>query len=117
MDATLYERLGGHERIAAVVDDAVDRHAVNPVLAPRFQGKDLPTLKRLGTQFLCVRSGGPQRDEGRDLRTAYLGTRVSAEELVALTQDIVAGLNAHGMARAEVDEVIRIVLSSTDDHR
>ena len=43
MSESLYQRRGGAERIAVIVDDLVDRHAVNPVLAPRFRGKDLAT--------------------------------------------------------------------------
>ena len=36
MTESLYERLGGEPRIAAIVDDALDRHAANPLVAPRF---------------------------------------------------------------------------------
>ena len=36
--ASLYQRLGGVEGIASIVDDSVDRHAANPALAARFRG-------------------------------------------------------------------------------
>jgi hemoglobin len=109
MPETLYQRLGGAARIGAIVDDAIDRHAVNPTLAPRFRGKDLPKLKVLGTQFFCAGIGGPQRYEGRDLRTAHAGMNVSEQEFLATMDDIVAALNAHGAGQAELNEVVAIL--------
>ena len=57
--SSLYQRLGGTAGVAAVIDDAVDRHAANPALASRFQGLDLPELKAQGVSFLVAASGGP----------------------------------------------------------
>ena len=104
MSDSLYQRLGGAERIAAVVDDAFDRHAVNPLLAPRFRGKDLPRLKLVGTQFFCAGSGGPQKYEGRDLRTTHAGMNANEQERIGNSNALflsVAGLGpALGAAAA-----------------
>ncbi|MBU6259679.1 MAG: group 1 truncated hemoglobin [Burkholderiales bacterium] len=111
MTATLYERLGAAEGIAKIVDDFVDRHAANPLLAPRFQGRDLAKSKRLGTQFMCMGAGGPQRYEGRDLRAAHAGMNISEQELVAAIDDIVAAMQARQVGAAEVHEVVGILYS------
>ncbi len=111
MTETLYQRLGGTERIAVIVDDAMDRHAVNPLLAPRFSGKDLPRLKQLGTQFVCMGAGGPQAYEGRDLRTAHAGMNASEQELVAAIDDFVAAMQGQGVGAAEVNEVVGLMYS------
>ena len=108
---SLYERLGGEPRIAAIVDDALDRHAANPLVAPRFRGKDLPTLKRLGTQFFCMGSGGPQKYEGRDLHTAHAGMNISEQEYMVVIDDIVAALQGQGIGPVEVNEVVAILYS------
>jgi len=115
MNASLYERLGGAERIAAIVDDFVDRHALNPLIGARFRGKDLPRLKALGTQFFCMGAGGPQRYEGRDLRAAHAGMNVSEQELVAALDDIVAAMKANAVADPEVNEVVGILYSMRGD--
>ncbi len=111
MPQTLYERLGGAERIAAMVEDSIDRHAVNPVLAPRFRGKDLPRLKRVGTQFVCAGTGGPQKYEGRDMRAVHGGMNISEQEYLATMDDIVAAMNAHSAGQAEVNEIVAILYS------
>jgi hemoglobin len=111
MAETLYQRLGGAERIAAIIENAIDRHAVNPVLAPRFRGKDLLKLKEVGTQFFCAGAGGPQKYGGRDLRSAHAGMNVSEQEFVATIDDFVAALNDQKVAQAEVNEVVAVLYS------
>jgi hemoglobin len=115
MNDTLYQRLGGAGRIAAVIDDAVDRHAVNPLLAPRFRGKDLPRLKQLATQFFCLGAGGPQHYEGRDMRATHAGMNISEQEFIAAVDDIVAALQGQGIGAAEVNEVVGVLYSLKGD--
>jgi hemoglobin len=115
MTDSLYQRLGGEERIAAVVDDALDRHAVNPLLAPRFRGRDLPRLKELATQFFCAGSGGPKKYEGRDMRTAHAGMNANEQELIAAIDDFVAALIAQAVGQIEINEVVAILYSFKGD--
>lgn len=111
MNTSLYERLGQAEGIAAIVDKAVDRHAVNPLLAPRFSGRDLPRAKQMGALFFCMGAGGPQRYTGRDLRTAHAGMNISEQELVAAIDDFVAAMRDQGVGPGEVNEVVAILYS------
>lgn len=115
MAEALYQRLGGAERIASIIDNALDRHAVNAVLAPRFRGKDLAKLKKLGTQFVCAGIGGPQAYEGRDLRSAHAGMNVSEQEFLETMDDIVASLNDHSVGAQEINEVVAILYSLKGD--
>ncbi len=115
MAQSLYQRLGNAEGIATIVDDVIDRHAVNPLLAPRFSGKDLSKTKHLATQFFCMGAGGPQRYEGRDLRTAHAGMNISEHELVAAMDDFVAAMQGHGVGPTEVNEVVAILYSLKGD--
>lgn len=115
MTSSLYQRLGQAEGIAAIVDDAVDRHAVNPLLAPRFSGKDLTHAKQMGTQFFCMGAGGPQRYEGRDLRTVHAGMNISEQELIATIDDFVAAMQGLGVGAGEVNEVVAVLYSLKGD--
>ena len=115
MIPSLYQRLGSAEGIAAIVDDAVDRHAVNPLLAPRFSGRDLPRAKQMATLFFCMGAGGPEKYEGRDMRTVHAGMNISEQELVASIDDFVAALKGQGVGATEVNEVVAILYSLKDD--
>jgi hemoglobin len=108
---SLYQRLGGADGIAAIVDDAIDRHAVNPALAPRFAGKDLPQMKRLGAQLAYAGIGGPQACSIGWLRVAYACLAINEREFRATMDDILAALHAQGVAPAEVNEVVAILFA------
>ena len=81
VNACLYDRLGGAAAVAAVVDDAVDRHAANPALAPLFCGKDLPQLKALGASVFSARVGGPCSSKAAGPTLPDAGMRISPAAL------------------------------------
>ena len=111
MTQSLYQRLGNAEGITAIVEDAVDRHAVNPLLAPRFSGRDLPRAKQMGALFFCMGAGGPEKYVGRDMRTVHAGMNISEQELIATIDDFVAAMQGRGIGAAEVNEVVAILYS------
>lgn len=113
--ASLFERLGGIDLITTIVDDALDRHLANPLIAPRFRGKDMPKLKKLATQFFCMGTGGPGHYEGRDMRTTHAGMNISEQELIAAIDDIVEAMKAARTAPAEINEVVGILYSLKDE--
>lgn len=113
--ATLYQRLGGAEGIAALVDDVFDRHAVNPTLAPRLAGKDLPQLKRLGAHLASASTGGPQACSTRLLRAVYARLAINEREFGATMDDLLAALHGQGVGPAEVNEVIAILFALQAD--
>ena len=106
VSASLYQRLGGAAGVAAIVDDAVDRHAANPMLAPRFRGHDLPQLKTLGVGFLSAGAGGPRPDAALDAKPVHAGMGFSQDELLAVVGDVAAVLVERGVGATEVGEVV-----------
>lgn len=106
---SLYQRLGGAAGFAAIVDDAVDRHAANPLLAPRLRGKDLPQVKALCLVSLVAGSGGPSLYETRAVSEVQAGTRLSLDEVDAVIADVAAAMVEQGAGAAEIGEVISLV--------
>jgi hemoglobin len=72
----LYVRLGG----APVVEHAAEKFCEGllnePSLAPYFSGIDAAKLCANLIAFFSMISGGPNRYEGRDMRTAHAGARI-----------------------------------------
>lgn len=104
---SLFERLGGSSGIEQIVEEVANRHLANPVIAARFrpyleQPQKLHELKVHLARFLEMGSGGPQRYEGRDMRSTHTGMNISAAEYMATMDDIMAAL-----AHAGVDEQTR----------
>ena len=116
MPATLYERLGGEERITRLVADTVDNHYRNPLIRARFEKiADRATVERHAVEFMCAGSGGPQTYTGKDMLSAHKGMNVSEQELVALIDDFVAAMNKNSYDQTEINEVVAILYSLKGD--
>ena len=113
--ATLYERLGEHEAINAVVDDFVARCAGDDRINAKFARTDIPRLKQMLKDQVCQASGGPCTYAGRSMSETHEGMGVTAGEFDALVGDLVATLNQFNVPKAEQDELIGILAPLRSD--
>ncbi len=103
MTTTLYQRLGGAEGMARLVDDVVAAHLSNPIVKTRFENvKDLDHLKKMACEFFCAGSGGPE---------TYTGKDISEQEYLAVMDDIVGAMNKNGLDEDAKKDVIAILYS------
>ena len=106
---TLFERLGGKDSIAAVVDDFVARCAADGRINGKFARTDIARLKTMLVDQICQATGGPCTYVGRDMRETHDGMGVTAGEFDALVEDLVATLNQFGVPKAEQDELLGLL--------
>ena len=109
MEPTLYERLGGMDSIAAVVEDFRDRVAKDDRINQKFAKTDLVRLRRMLIDQVCEAAGGPCTYTGRSMKDAHDGMRVTSGEFDALVQDLVATLNHYNVGKTEQDEVLGVL--------
>src|SRR5262250_3277052 len=72
-EKSLYERLGGYDAIAAVVDDFVGRLVTDPRFSKFFVGLSNDSKKRVRQHVVdqfCAAAGGPCVYTGRDMKTS-----------------------------------------------
>jgi hemoglobin len=118
---TLYERLGGVYRIAAVVNDLIDRVMNNPRLNanPRVDEAhhrvSAAGFKYLVTELVCWASGGPQQYSGRSMQESHQDLRITATEWDAFLDDLQHTLETFGVPPAEQAELKAIVASTRAD--
>ncbi len=66
MTTTLYQRLGGAEGMARLVDDVVAAHLSNPIVKTRFENvKDLDHLKKMACEFFALAQAAPKPTRAR----------------------------------------------------
>ena len=115
---TLYERLGGEEAIAAVVDTLVALASADAELNFTRQGtaneweatpENVALFKERMVQFVGQATGGPQVYEGRDMATAHTGMQITNEEFDRLAGHLEAALDAYSVPEAEKQELFAIV--------
>ncbi|OYW17836.1 MAG: group 1 truncated hemoglobin [Burkholderiales bacterium 12-64-5] len=112
MTAALYQRLGGAEGMARLVDDVIAAHLRNPIVKTRFENvKDLDHLRQMAREFFSAGAGGPVAYTGKDMRAAHKGMNISEQEYLAVTDDIVGALNKNGIDEDSKKDVIAILYS------
>ncbi len=113
----LYQRLGGYDAIAAVVDDFVGRLASDPKFTRFFAGHSQDSIKKIRQHIvdqLCEATGGPCYYTGRDMKTAHAGLGISEEDWNASVVHLVATLDKFNVPQQEKDEVIGAIASMKD---
>lgn len=116
MSTSLYERLGGSEGIAHIVDDVIDAHLNNPVVQKRFEhSKDINHAKKMAHEFFCAGAGGPEQYSGKDMLSAHAGMNISEQEFMAVVDDIMAALTKHDIDDPTQKDVLFILYSLKGD--
>lgn len=102
----LYDRLGGQRAIVAVVDDFVGRLAADDRIKIRFSNTDIPKLRLLLVEFVCMATGGPCTYTGLDMETSHAGMELIDEEFTALVEDLSATLDSFKVPAKEKNELL-----------
>jgi hemoglobin len=82
-EKSLYQRLGGYDAVAAIVDDFGMRLAGEERFKRFFSGHSRETQirqRQLVVDLVCQLTGGPCFYIGRDLKAAHAGLGVSKED-------------------------------------
>ena len=112
MTTTLYQRLGGAQGIARLVDDIIAAHLHNPLVRTRFENvRDLEHLKKMAREFFCAGAGGTEPYTGRDMLTTHKGMNISEQEYLAVMDDIVGAMDKNGVGEDAKKDVIAILYS------
>jgi len=102
----LYDRLGGKKAITLVVDEFIARVAADARIKHRFFNTDIPKLKTLLVEFVCVATGGPCKYTGLDMETSHAGMEVVDEEFTALVEDLAGALDRFKVPAREKGELL-----------
>ena len=108
-ERSLYERVGGREAIAAVVEDSIGSISTDTRINQRFGAAHIPTLNRHLVDLLCVRLGGPCTYTGANMSAAHEGMFIRADEFDALIEDLEKSLDKFHVPPREKGEVLAIL--------
>ena len=106
---SLYERLGGLDSIAAVVDSFVSRCAGDDRINGKFVRTDGPRLKKMLVDQVCEATGGPCSYTGRGMRETHDGMNVTAGDFDVIVGDLVATLDEFEVPKQEQDELLGLL--------
>lgn len=120
-EKSLYDRLGGVQNIAVVVDDFIDRLLVNDVLNANSRIKGArdrvpaPYLKYRVTELVCQVTGGPCTYTGRSMKESHAHLNITEAEWEAMVADFLVTLGKFNVPEQEQNELVAIVESTKGD--
>ena len=109
---SLYQRLGGREGIALVVDDFVANMVADARVNARFKGMQPPAVFKLKSNLsdqICDATGGPCAYLGRDMKATHKGMKISEGEWNATVEALVKALDKRKVAEKEKTELIGVL--------
>ena len=118
MKKSLYERIGGYNALAAVVDDFIGRLVTDVRFSRFFAGHSDDSKKRIRQHILdqfCAATGGPCIYTGRDMKTAHKGLGITGGDWDAAAKHLVASLDKFKVPEKEKNEVLAFVTSLKKD--
>lgn len=116
-EQTLYERIGGVNAIALVVDRFSDEIVTNPKLNVNPALKEwndtgqLPGLKFMRTLWVCAVAGGPFQYTGRPLGEAHEDLHITSDEFDEVGAEIGRALDHFNVPEREKREVLAAIAS------
>ena len=119
IEKTLFDRLGGDEGIAVIVDGIVEIHLENPVVNHLFipltkEPSHLESVKKHLREFLSSGTGGGAVYSGKDLPTAHKGMQITEKEFLSATDDILVVLSNNNIDEQTKKDMLYILYTLKD---
>lgn len=117
-EKSLYERVGGYNALAAVVDDFIGRLVADKQFEKFFIGQSTDSKKRIRQHILdqfCAATGGPCVYTGRDMKTTHGGLGITEAEWDAAAKHLAASLDKFKVAEKEKGEILAFVTTLKKD--
>ena len=109
---SLYERLGGYNAVAAVVDDFVGRLVTDKQFERFFAGHSTDSKRRIRQHIvdqLCAAAGGPCLYTGRTMKDSHTGLGITEAEWDAAAKHLVASLDKFKVPEQEQKDLLAFV--------
>lgn len=112
---TLYERLGGAEGIARLVDYVWEEHCANPIVSARYKDSDPEKVKARLREFIAWGTGGAAEYKGKSMREAHRAMNISEAEFYAVLEDSWKAMERAGVDASTRNEVLGLLFSLREE--
>ncbi|MBI5936545.1 MAG: group 1 truncated hemoglobin [Betaproteobacteria bacterium] len=113
-EKTLFERLGGKDKIAQITEDVWINHVSNPDVATRYANSDAEKVKAMVNEFVCWGTGGPVDYSGKNMLDAHRTMNITHREFMAVIDDVMRALDKNDVAAQEKNELLGLLFSLRD---
>lgn len=116
MSTTLYDRLGGEEAVAGLVDSFYQRVLADPELEPFFANSSMDRLRNMQRAFFAAALDGPVEYPGVSLLEAHQGRGIERRHFRRFVDHLFETLeDARHLERSDVDQIVERIATYVDD--
>lgn len=114
-DSSIYERVGGHDALEAVVEELYARVLADETLRPFFLGTNMTRMKGRQVEFFSAALGGPDLYVGVSMKHIHRGRGITRGHFDLVAGHLTDALTATGVPADLRDQIITVVSSLADD--
>lgn len=116
MSETLYEKVGGEDAIAKVVDYFYNELVLkDDTVNHFFQHTDMEKQRQHQAKFISFALGGPNQYSGKSMEKAHEGMNLQPEHFQAIVNHLHDALAHFGVSETDIDTALTKVASLRDD--
>ncbi len=105
-ETSLFDRLGGAEGVARVVEDMYTRVLADPDLAPFFEHVQMDRLRQMQFQFIASALDGPINYTGAELTAIHRDRGITARHFAKFCGHFADAVETHGATPFDVDQAL-----------
>jgi hemoglobin len=113
-EKSLYERLGGYDKIHALTKEIVRLHAENEDFRLMMTYVDHDHLAKQVADFASAGTGGDATYVGRDMVEAHKHMQMTQADFLSAGGDVIQAMKNKGYGQNEIDEFVCILVSMKD---
>lgn len=112
---TFYDKYGGEETIAKVVDYFYDLVLADDTVNHFFTNTDMEKQRKHQTKFISYALGGPNQYSGQSMSKVHEGMNLQPEHFDAIVKHLHSALTHFGVNKSDIDDALTKVESLRDD--
>jgi len=115
-EKSLFNRLGGEDKVRVIVEDTYNNHITNPIIKGRFVDSDHGRVKEKVYEIFALATGAEGAEyTGKDMKTTHRTMNINEMEFNAVVDDVMAALDKSDVEQQEKNEVLAILWSVRGD--
>lgn len=112
---SIYERMGGADGIADLVDEFYSNIMADEVLKPYFKHASVGKIINMQKEFFAAATGGPRTYSGRPLKEVHKHMAISRYEFDRYLGHLVEALKKRGITGDDSRDVVAMINIYADD--
>jgi hemoglobin len=109
MEQTLFDKFGGIEGLAPVVDEFYKRVLGDESVSSFFDSADMEQLRKHQTRFFSFAFGGTNQYTGKSMENAHKGLNLQPTHFQTIVKHLYGTLHHFGVGQQDIAKVLGII--------